>query len=141
MKKQTLLTLALVGLGLAVMYRTFQPRKVVMLPEDGGVHTEASRAGVTVTIDDGTGVATYSATGAATAFDALRQAADIRKAPVATKTYDFGIFVDAVGDKKSSADRAWIYSVNGISGTVAADKQTVKPGDSVEWRYTVPTTQ
>ena len=37
-----------------------------------------------------------------------------------------------------SAQMAWIYHVNGESGTIAADKMKVNPGDTVEWKYIPP---
>ena len=33
---------------------------------------------------------------------------------------------------------AWIYFVNGQSGSVASDQYQLKEGDLVEWKYVVP---
>jgi hypothetical protein len=46
--------------------------------------------------------------------------------------------VEQVGDYPNTKDKAWIYYVNGKPGTVAADKQTLQSGDTVEWKYEKP---
>ncbi len=55
--------------------------------------------------------------------------------PVDMKTYDFGSFVDSISGIKGEQGRWWIYYVNGATGTIAADKYMVKPGDVIEWKY------
>ena len=52
--------------------------------------------------------------------------------------YDFGVFVKTIAGYPSTANKAWIYFINGNSGTVAADKQEIKAGDLIEWRYIPP---
>lgn len=93
---------------------------------------------VTVMIDDGERVATYSGIEASDAFAALSKTAQANGIALETKTYDFGIFVESIGGKRNTSERAWIYYVNGISGNVAADKKQVTAGDRVEWRYVRP---
>ena len=92
---------------------------------------------VTLVIDDGVTIATYSAQ-AATAFEALLVVGSAQGFSLQTKQYDFGVFVEAIGDRKSTKDQSWIYFVNGASGTVAADKNELHPGDLVEWKYLQP---
>jgi len=73
-----------------------------------------------------------------TAFSVLKAISDKENIPLVTQQYDFGIFVKSIGGKESGADMAWIYHVNGESGTIAADKMKVNPGDTVEWKYIPP---
>lgn len=75
---------------------------------------------------------------AATPYDALVLIAKKNNLDLQTKQYDFGIFVEGIGNQKNTKDKAWIYFVNGKSGEVAADKYELKQGDIVEWKYTTP---
>ncbi len=93
---------------------------------------------VSVVIDDSTHIATYSAVMAVTPYASLQAVMDELHIPVTVKRYDFGVFVDGVGDKKNTSDRAWIYFVNGISGNVASDEMKLHAGDAVTWRYMKP---
>lgn len=72
---------------------------------------------------------------AKTAYEALLAAVKNRDWLLQVKNYDFGSLVEAINGIKNSSDKAWIYFVNGQSGTQAADKQELKPGDVVEWKY------
>jgi hypothetical protein len=101
-------------------------------------NTQDQMSEVTLVIDDGEHAATYSGVSAGDAYGALREAADKNAISLSTKTYDFGIFIESIGGKQTTAAKAWIYSVNGTPGTVAADKAMVKNGDSVEWKYVTP---
>jgi hypothetical protein len=93
---------------------------------------------VSVIVDTGSTVATVSGIPAQNAFQALSGAAKKQNLELKTKQYDFGVFVEQVGGLPNTADNAWIYFVNGKSGTVAADKQPLNAGDIVEWKYTKP---
>lgn len=73
-----------------------------------------------------------------TAYDMLTMLAEENNIEIETEQYDFGIFVKSIGGFESSNEKAWIYFVNGESGQVSADKQIVKPGDLVEWKYIEP---
>lgn len=81
---------------------------------------------------------TYNDIQAATPYDALVLIAKNNNLELQTKQYDFGIFVEGVGDQKMTKDKAWIYYVNGKSGEVASDTYVLKQGDIVEWKYTTP---
>jgi hypothetical protein len=94
---------------------------------------------VTVTIDTGESVSTYSGIVADTALAALAKVASDRHLVLGTKTYDFGTLVEKIGHRTNTADRAWIVSVNGKSLETAADKASLHEGDSVEWAYKKPT--
>jgi hypothetical protein len=125
----------LISIGLVFILHTRPSRRSVSVP------TVAAIPVVTVVVDDGQHIATYSAIHARTPYASLQHVAEVRETPVSVKQYDFGVFVDGVGDKKSTADRAWIYFVNGTSGAVAADKMQIRAGDTVTWKYTKPTTE
>ena len=100
--------------------------------------TPNTAAVVSVTIDDGEHIATSSGVTANNPFDALVTVTKAQNIPITTKQYDFGQFVQMVGDKTSSDTEAWIYFVNGTSGSIASDKYLLHTGDMVEWKFTAP---
>lgn len=102
------------------------------------VVTPSVTPSVTVTFDTGTTIATHSGVTASTAFQALIAAAEKQSWEVTSKQYDFGVFVQGVGPLANTKEKAWIFFVNGKAGTVAADKQPLNAGDSVEWKYITP---
>lgn len=81
---------------------------------------------------------TYSDIQASTPYEALVFIARKNNIQLQTKQYDFGVFVEGIGEIKNTPEKAWIYYVNGKSGEVASDKYELKQGDSVEWKYTTP---
>ncbi len=95
-------------------------------------------AKITFIFNTGTSIATYDGVLAATPFDALTNVSSSHSISVEKKYYDFGVFVEKIGNFANSKDNAWIYYVNSVSGDVAADKKLLKNGDIVEWRYTKP---
>lgn len=72
------------------------------------------------------------------AFSILKTTAEKEKINLQVKQYDFGVFVEKIGELESTAKKSWIYYVNGESGQVAADTMELKNGDKVEWKYEVP---
>lgn len=71
-----------------------------------------------------------------TAFTALKNKAEETGLNLKTKMYDIGVFVEAIGDKEGGQDgKYWMYYVNGQAPMVAADKQVLKPGDKVEFKF------
>jgi len=81
---------------------------------------------------------TYSNIQASSPYEALVSVAQKNNIPLQTKQYDFGVFVEGIGDQKNTTEKAWIYYVNGKSGSVASDKYLLKQNDTVEWKYTTP---
>ena len=75
---------------------------------------------------------------AKTAYEALQAAAKNRGWQVEVKQYDFGNLVEAINGQKNTPEKAWIYFINGQPATQAADKQELKAGDVVEWKYIKP---
>lgn len=96
---------------------------------------------VRLTIDFGDKISTIAGIFAVNAYDALVFGTKKENIPITMKQYDFGVFVESVGDKKSSSEKAWIYFVNGEPGKEAADKTLIKSDDSVEWKYIKPATE
>ncbi|MCX6816673.1 MAG: DUF5667 domain-containing protein [Candidatus Beckwithbacteria bacterium] len=94
-----------------------------------GIATE-----VKTKIDFGDNQVVTATVSASTALEALENASS----GVKVKDYDWGKLVEEVTTKKNTPQKAWIYFVNGEAGKVAADKQEVKAGDIVEWRYEKP---
>lgn len=73
-----------------------------------------------------------------TAFSVLKSATEKNSINLETIQYDFGVFVNKIGDFESTSKKSWIYYVNGESGQVAADQQKLKNGDKVEWKHEIP---
>ena len=71
---------------------------------------------------------------AKTALEALEQTG----LKIQTKPYSFGKLVEEIDGKPNTKEKAWIYYVNNAVAKMAAEKQTVQPGDIVEWRYEKP---
>lgn len=71
-----------------------------------------------------------------TAFDILKGGAANLGIPLKTKIYDIGVFVEAIGDKEGGQDgKYWMYYVNGQFAQIAADRNKIKAGDRVEWKF------
>lgn len=139
-KKTRLLLLFLLlfvaGFGLSSYLRNNPQEKVSQT-----LSTETPQGQTTFIIDYGDGkkeTASFTPRLVQTVFDALKEIAQQKGIVLDTKQYDFGIFVKAIGGYESSNEKAWIYFVNGASGTVAADQHQIKAGDLIEWKYTKP---
>ena len=71
-----------------------------------------------------------------TAFDLLKEGTSESKLVLKTKSYDIGIFIEAIGDKENGQEKKyWMYYVNGEMPMVAADKKEIKPKDKVEFKF------
>ena len=73
-----------------------------------------------------------------TAYDILTKFANENNIKIETEQYDFGVLVKSINGFENSSEHTWIYFVNGESGQVSADNQTVEPGDQIEWKYIKP---
>lgn len=99
---------------------------------------EAKQAAeVSIKVDFGT-EAVEETVKAKTVLEALEALGQLKSWQIKVKAYDFGSLVEEVNGKKNTTDKAWIYFINDKSGEVAADKQELKAGDAVEWRYIKP---
>lgn len=71
-----------------------------------------------------------------TAFDLLQKKTQELNINLKTQNYDLGVFIEAIGDKENGTDgQYWLYYVNGEMPQVAADKQIIKTGDNVEFKF------
>jgi hypothetical protein len=113
-----------------------QPTQLpVSTKEVTGLTTPVAQISVTLILDTGDRITTYSGILAKTPFEALTDVVKKEKLSLETKQYDFGVFVKKIGTYESGNTNAWIVSVNGQSLTTAADKTQIKNGDVVEWVY------
>jgi len=69
------------------------------------------------------------------AFNILKKAGEINNFSVKYSDSAFGVFVEQIGDTANSDTEFWLYYLNDQAGKVASDRQAVKSGDKVEWRY------
>ncbi|MBU4023495.1 DUF4430 domain-containing protein [Patescibacteria group bacterium] len=72
----------------------------------------------------------------ATAFDLLRDKAEELDIFLKIKNYDFGILIEAIGDKENGQDgKYWLYYVNGEMPMISADQQAIESGDKIEFKF------
>lgn len=71
-----------------------------------------------------------------TAFDLLKNKTEELNLVLKSKTYDFGVLIEAIGEKENGEDgKYWLYYVNGEMPMVSADKKQINPGDKVEFKF------
>jgi len=71
-----------------------------------------------------------------TAFDLLSNEAEKLNLTLKFKTYDIGVFIEAIGNKENGEDgKYWLYYINGEMSQLAADKQLLTHGDKVEFKF------
>ena len=73
-----------------------------------------------------------------TAYDLLKKTAEVNSFEIKVKQYDFGVFIEEIDERKNTNEKAWIYFLNSVSATTAADIYLVEPGDLIEWKYIEP---
>jgi len=107
--------------------------------EEAGVSQENIKQEVVLVVDDGEGSPkTFEAKFEAgmTAFDLLKEKTEESSMVLKTKSYDIGLMIEAIGDKKNGeSGKYWLYYVNGEMPQVAADKKEIKVGDKVEFKF------
>lgn len=55
---------------------------------------------------------------------------------VETKEYSFGVMIESInGQRNGEGKKYWTYYVNGEMPMISADKQEVKSGDKVEFKF------
>lgn len=71
-----------------------------------------------------------------TAFSLLKEKAEGSGLVLETKSYDIGVMIEAIGGKENGQEgKYWLYYINGEMPMVSADKQELKPGDKVEFKF------
>lgn len=118
----------------------FFNKDALFIPQDG-IETSQSeiKEEVSLTIDDGEGLLKIFKSEfkeGVTVFDLLKESAEESGLILKTKTYDVGVFVEAIGDKENGQDeKYWLYYVNEEMAMVAADKKEIKPGDEIKFKF------
>ena len=99
---------------------------------------EVTNQGYKLVIDDGVVITELEELEAETALELLTKGAKTKEIEVVVKKYDFGSLVESIGGKANSAEKAWIYFLNGESATQGADQYKLVDGDVIEWKYIKP---
>jgi len=74
-----------------------------------------------------------------TAFDLLKKGTEELNLTLKNKTYDIGIFIEAIGDKENGQDgKYWMYYVNAEMPIIAADKKELNARDKTEFKFEKP---
>lgn len=74
--------------------------------------------------------------GEKTAFELLKKQAEQSGIILKTKTYEQGLFIEAIGGKENGeGGKYWLYYVNGQMPQVSADKQKINSGDKIEFKF------
>lgn len=134
-------TLLAVFVLLLVGFFYFKNTKIENLSDNSNANQAINEVKVDLVIDFGNGdIKNFdlAVNPEDTAFSILKVAAKKEGINLQVKQYDFGVFVEKIGEFESTAKKSWIYYVNGESGQVAADQQKLNNGDKVEWKHETP---
>ena len=71
-----------------------------------------------------------------TAFDVLKFYSKEHGVVLKVKEYDFGMFVEGIGDKMGDKNNFWLYYVNGKLANASADNTEVEAGDIIKFEFT-----
>lgn len=148
MKKQTrtllwgvLVVILLVGVAQYILRNqsnlslpNFSARNFLQ-PEESAVSPAEVVTTETVTIDFGNGRKLVGEVATQSAYQALLEVAKNNNLEVSAKQYKYGVLVTKIGTVANNQDSAWMYSVNGKPGQIAADRYVIYPKDKVEWVY------
>ena len=93
----------------------------------------------TLVIDDGTGKPQsfeLQIKQDTKAFDLFKEACDKAGLKLDYSESSMGVLINAIGDKVNGQEgKYWLFYVNGEMASVAADKQEVKAGDKIEFKF------
>ncbi|XOB46594.1 MAG: DUF4430 domain-containing protein [Candidatus Nealsonbacteria bacterium] len=107
--------------------------------EEVEISQQEVKQGVSLTIDNGEEppkIIESEFREGTTVFDLLKEKTRELDSALKTKTYDFGVLIEAIGDKENGQDgKYWLYYVNGEMPMVVADKKEIKPGDKIEFKF------
>ena len=139
-KKINILSLIVMGLIIITGWLIYSDKISQFLSQrEGGVSQENIEGEVVLIIDEGEGgPETFQgvAREGMTAFDLLQEKTQEIGLALKTKTYDMGVFIEAIGDKENGEDgKYWLYYVNGEMPLLSADKQLLSSGDKVEFKF------
>jgi len=128
-------TVIIISIWVVLLNKVDQPA----YQEEARVSQENIKREVVLVVDDGEGSPkTFEAKFEAgmTAFDLLKKITGESNIILKTKSYDIGVMIEAIGDKKNGeSEKYWLYYVNGEMPQVATDKKEIKVGDKVEFKF------
>ena len=70
-----------------------------------------------------------------TAYDILNLHVEKEGIVLKTKKYDFGMFIQGIGDKVGDMNSFWLFYVNGELANASVDNTVVEPGDVVRFEF------
>lgn len=70
-----------------------------------------------------------------TVFDVLSWHVEKQGIELVTKKYNFGIFIQGIGEKIGDMNSFWLYYVNDRMANVSADNMVVKEGDVIKFEF------
>ena len=129
------IALAVVGSGLII----FANKSQYDLPAPTAEEQKTATEQAVLVIDDGQGnPKTFNVefNQGNTVFALLRAEAEKSGLDLKIKIYDIGVLVEGIGGVENGENgKYWLYYVNGEMPMVSADKNQVKPGDKIEFKY------
>jgi len=138
MKKNILITIAAIILiifgGLSIYNSQNKPAQK---STENNIANQGNEVNLVIDYGNGSQKAlTTSYTEGMTAFDLLKSEAEKENLTLKTKSYDTGVFIEAIGDIENGQDgKYWLYYVNKEMPQVAAYKQNIKTADVVEFKF------
>ena len=138
MNKTNIFVLIIISLIIAAGFTIFDKIGLLNTPERTDMVEDNAEREVSLLIDDGDDPKSFQGEfrEGMTAFDLLQDGGEGLNLTLKVKTYDMGVFVEMIGVKENGEDeKYWMYYINGELPMVAADKQELKPGDKVEFKF------
>ena len=138
MNKTNIFVLIIISLIIAAGFTIFDKIGLLNTPERTDMVEDNAEREVSLLIDDGDDPKSFQGEfrEGMTAFDLLQDGGEWLNLTLKVKTYDMGVFVEMIGVKENGEDeKYWMYYINGELPMVAADKQELKPGDKVEFKF------
>ena len=138
MNKTNIFVLIIISLIIAAGFTIFDKIGLLNTPERTDMVEDNAEREVSLLIDDGDDPKSFQGEfrEGMTAFDLLQDGEEGLNLTLKVKTYDMGVFVEMIGVKENGEDeKYWMYYINGELPMVAADKQELKPGDKVEFKF------
>ena len=143
MKKNNTLLILFIILGLSILsqFFFFKGNKVNLsgnnikdeVQRDNSLQRESNK----IILDFGDGRKITQDAKAQTAFEALQILSSAKGYKIISKQYKYGLIVEEVNKVKNSAQKSWLYFVNGKLGNIAADRYILTSNDVIEWKYSI----
>jgi|GEM_PF-1751397 len=96
----------------------------------------ASSSQQTVTVSAAGSIYSVSMASGGTVFDAMTALETMSQFSFTYHTYaGLGAFVDSINGQANGGGSTWFFYINGKESSVGISSATLKPGDSVEWKF------